>query len=710
MPAALRRALCFFTCVLFASGPLSSIFSIVIIVIILNVAVINVVSMLGALLPVLRRALLCDEGVLRDRDVLRDVLRNDSFFARFDTPFFEALVYVYALFRDTLEDDSLEETLRDALFHDPPLLSSLRLFDIFLRLRDTRFDDMIIQGRIRRAYLEPEEPKHLIHILQTNQPQEEESIWLLNTLSWLHYDGLVLMKHHVSKICLAILLHQAPKWNEKTPPNIMLIESVVTLVAISCSSNEAYQREILTNSHEHPWLLLNLRNPGLISGMIENINCSHHNGPISLLFLVLHTLILRGSATLAKQYLAIITAKCDFLLCASALIAIAPALGDDGLSPIGGLLLAPQTQFLTPEVDAVMSDIPQVELSHQSLFHNYDIRLGTRQFPDPNIFAILLLLSKNLGPSIIQRLQGTDLELTNPWLQLAAKVIAHLDIPDESGMDLEPFHDHRVHNMIAALSLLRYSKGKVIHHRVRESLLLASFLPSREFIISSLTLSHYLETVMSYSSPPPSSHCLSGGMQALFSPILPDNYLPKGWKFLHDLIVGFEKLSVEWQQTFAEAFFTALRRPLLSNSRQNGAPVTELNEILTWEYFCKKEQDPQYTNGEFSGLDWMAMAWSLSLSQQSSATATVSAQRAAQAPGLGEPLVNEQFVLCVLCRLLDAAPSYSIIPIIPKLCEFIGWFENAEPLGYQSRVSARIEGAEQDRKKFRKVHCVVPLG
>ena len=552
---------------------------------------------------------------------------------------------------------------------------------------------MIVQGRITRAYLEPEEPKHLINILQKNQLQEEESIWLLNTLSWLHHDGLVLMKHHVSKVCLAILLHQTPKWNEKATPNIMLIESVVTLMAISCSSNETYQREILTNSHEHPWLLLNLRNPGLISTMIENINPNHHNEPISLLFLVLHALMLRGSATLAVQYLAIITAKCDFPLCASALTSIAPALGDDGLSAIGGLLLA-----------------PQLELSHQSLFNNYDLQLGASQFPDPDIFAILLLLSKNLDPSIIQQLQGTDLKLRNPWLRLAAKVISHHDIPDKSGMDFEPFHDHRVHNMVAALSLLQYSEGKVI---AGESLFLASFLPSEEFVISSLALSHYLETVILYSNPLPPSHYLSGAVQALFSPILPDNYLSMGWKILHGFMVAFEKLSVEWRQTFAEAFFTVSRQPLLSKNRQNSTPVTELKEILTWDYFCKKEQDPEFTDKVFSGLDWMAMAWSLCLSQQSGTTTTVSAQRAVQPQGFGEPLINEEFVLQVLCRLLDVAPSYSILPITPKLYEFVGWFDNTKFLDYQGRVIASIEGAEQEYercKHFDKFLCVVPLG
>ena len=650
----------------------------------------------------------CDDGfrhnVFRDAFAYAyyDAQHYAPFFAELPTVLFEALVLVYALLRNTLEDPYLYEPLHEALFRKAPYRSSLRL----LFLINPRLDAMTTQGRIMRAHLEPEEPKVLINILQQNRPHDEDSIWLLNTLSALHCDGLVLLQ--VSKICLTILLQQAPRWNQKTPPNIMLIEAVVTLAAISCSSNETYQRETLTNSLQHPWLLLNLRNPELISRMIENVNQSSRKELISLLFLVVYGLFLRGSKALVAQYLAIITAKSDFPLCASALAVITQALGDDAFFAIGRSLLAPQTQFLTPEVNGSMSDSQQIGLSHHSLFHNFDLQLGAGQFPDPESLAILLLLSKNLDPHVEQQLQGTDLKLRNPWLQLVANVIARLDIPDESGMDFKPFHDHRVYNMIAALSLSRYSERKVVHSTARESLLLASFLPSREFIISSLALHHYLETVTSYSSPLPPSCYLPCAVHALFSPILPYGYLPEGWKILHMFVDGFEKLSIEWRQTFAEAFFTVSHRPLLCENGKDSTLVTELKGILTWEYFCKEGREPEFTDRVFSGLDWMALAWSLHLSQQSSTMTAILAQRAAQPPGLREPPEDKEFVLRVLCRLLDAAPYYSILPIIPKLHEFVEWFDDAKLLNYQSMVSAHIEGAEEEYEryyKFQKVNC-----
>ena len=618
----------------------------------------------------------------------------------FALPFLRALLYLYALLHDTLEDASLEEPLRNALLLDAPFRCALRLFHFVLRsalFGNPRFDSMAVQGRIRRAYIEPEEPHH-IHILRTDQLQEEEYLWLLNTLSGLQCDGLVLTGHHVSKICLAIILHQAPKWNPKTPPNIKLIEAVVTLVAIACSSTETYQMKTLTNSHQHPWLLLKLRNIDLVGRMIENMDHSCRKELISLLFLVIYALLLRRSKTLAARYLAKMIAKCDFFFCLSALTAIAPALGDDGIHAIGGLPLLPQTEFLIPEVDSFMSDFPQ---------------LGASQFPDPNSFAILLLLSKRLR-SIDEyrpRLRGSsdfmsEPVLGSPRLPLIAKLIARIEVPDKYGLYNVPYHDRRVHNMFAALFLRQYPEVVASYYDTsRQFLLLASFLESRELDISFSALHHHMRTMISSPDLPlPSCH-LSGAVHAVFSPVLPDRYFPRGWRILHLFVDGFEKLPVEWRQTFAKAFFTVSRRPQLRENRQNSTPVTGLNEIVTWEYFCKKERSPEFTDTLFSGLDWVTTAWSLQ-------KVAVSEQREEQPPGLGGPPEKEEFVLRVLCKLLDIAPFHSIIPTIPKLREFVEQFDDPELLKYHRMIFAMIEAEvrrHQECKtfdKFQRLHCM----
>ena len=75
------------------------------------------------------------------------------------------------------------------------------------------------------------------------------------------------------------------------------------------------------------------------------------------------------------------------------------------------------------------------------------------------------------------------------------------------------------------------------------------------------------------------------------------------------------------------------------------------------------------SDAEFSGLDWMAMAWSLHLSQPSGTKMTVSAQEKNQPLSHKERWLDERFILQVLCSLLDAVHYHSIIPIIPRLRE-----------------------------------------
>ena len=644
--------------------------------------------------------------------VTRDVHRNfPNLHVRFGR--LRRALSNHPVFSDVAHEDThfeeLRNALRDALRDAPLRLVHALLHDALLG--NVQVDDMTSQGRIMRAFLKPTEPVDLIHILRKNQLDDEQSIWLLNTLSGLHCDGLVLMKHHVSKICLAMLLHQVPKWDRITPPNIMLIEAVVTLVAISSSSNKTYQMKTLTDSHRHPWLLVNLRNPELITKVFENLIRSYRKELTSILFLVIYGLILRGSTPLAVRYLAIITTRANFKFCASALTFIAPALGDDGFRIIGKLLLAPQTNFLSLEAGGSISGTAP---DHQDLFNNYEHHLGASQSPAPKSFAILLLLFKSLPAGVQYPLRRRALYLKNPWLRLTAKIIARSDILDEPGLDVISFHDHRVSNMFAALFFQQYPDEDEFSALRRWSSLLVSFLESREFAISSLALHDHVKAVTSSSTLllQSGSYChLSGAVHAVFSPILPDDYLPMGWKILDVFADGFERLSVEWRQSFAAAFFTLSRRPMLRGSGQKSGQVTELENILTWDYFCKEEQEPEFTDADFCGLDWMAVAWSLHLSQPSGKV-TVSSRRSGRSLSVEKPPENEEFILQVLCRLLDDAPYYSIIPIIPKLREFVGWFDDAPLSEYKDMISARIKGAVHKHQesetfyKFQKFYCM----
>ena len=89
---------------------------------------------------------------------------------------------------------------------------------------------------------------------------------------------------------------------------------------------------------------------------------------------------------------------------------------------------------------------------------------------------------------------------------------------------------------------------------------------------------------------------------------------------------------------------------------------------------------------------------------------TVSAQEKNQPLSHEERWLDERFILQVLLSLLDAAHYHSIIPIIPRLREFVEWFDDSEHFEYMSAISVRIEAAVRDQEwkmlyNFEKCHC-----
>jgi len=599
-------------------------------------------------------------------------------------------------------------------------------------LRDCSTSDVIdITSRaVRRRMTDPEDPwtqiiinvsdhwcnrdgmplaqtlsNDLTKTMRRKELHKEECLRLLRTLSELRNLGWLSEKpSFFIGICLPILMGHATKWDSNSPPDMVLLEAVATLAAISCTSDRANQPNILSSSRDHPWLLLNIRNANLITTLYEGTPPDDHKQLTSLLFLIVYALLHRESYALATQYFTIITAKGDLPLYASALTAIAPSMTDAGLCVIGRALVALRTEDIRSIFDDAFVYTEEYLLG--KLFKSYDKRLGARENPDPNIFAILLILSKQYTPNMTEARWFRRSKLKNPWLSLAARV----RIPDEPGPPIGLLYGHRVHNMIAALYLLQHARGDVTNST--ESLL-ASFLQSPEPSISSIALTYYMVTTISHPDPPAPSCFLSAAVSSAFNVMLPEEQLWTRWVLLGIFVDEFEALSVQWRRSFAESFFTLSSRPLpkLRGDMESNTPDSELEAILTWGYFHAEEQAPELTDSQFSGLDWMAMAWSLRLSQQCRRNTARSRQRAAQLQNLIGLEVNEEFVFGALCKLLEAAPYYRIIPIIPTLREFLQWFDGPGLPEYYSMVSTRISEAVrrhqefQIHHRFRKVHC-----
>jgi hypothetical protein len=544
----------------------------------------------------------------------------------------------------------------------------------------------------------------LTNLTHSRELPTKDSLWLLRTLS--EFRGVERRPEKepfLIGICLTTLSDIVLKSGGRPYPDTVLLEAVATLAAMSCSPEDADRLHILTSSREHPWLLRNLRNPTLFVNWFEDIPSDYHKQLISLLFLVIHDLIWRRSHLLAVQYLTVITANGDLPLYTSALTAIAPAMKDILLSAIIRMLVAPQTQDLTSILRDSIHYGGHAVL--EELLRNYDLQLGPSETPDPNFLAIVFMLSKHVPSDRIEGLQNVNLELKNPGLSLVARVIARLDIPDGSGPLMGSFCGHRVHNMIAALSLLRYTRRTVSQYT--EFVFLELFLDSGVLCIASVALEYYMRTAVSYSVPPSPSYCLSAVVSAAFNFILPDHLLWMGWATLAIFVNGFESLSVEWRRSFAEGFFTLSHRPMLRprGDTESMTRESELERILTWEYFHEEEEEPECTDSEFSGLDWMAVAWSLHLSRHSGRKREDSGQGETKSRNLSGPTVDEEFVLRALCKLLDAAPPYQLIPIIPRLCEFVQWFDDAELPEYLRMISTRIGEANRMHEEFQKLHC-----
>ena len=149
-------------------------------------------------------------------------------------------------------------------------------------------------------------PNYVTNTLRWDELHIEEFLWLLTMLSELHCVGRVPREpSFFIGICLAVIPEQMAKLGYLNTHLIVLLDAVVTLTAISCSPDQVSWQEILTNSCQYPWLLLNLRNPKLIRKAIEDVPPSCHKQLILLLFLVLNGLIWQHSDLLAVQYFGI---------------------------------------------------------------------------------------------------------------------------------------------------------------------------------------------------------------------------------------------------------------------------------------------------------------------------------------------------------------------------------------------------------------------
>ena len=265
---------------------------------------------------------------------------------------------------------------------------------------------------------------NFINVTRRMELPREELLWLLSTLSEDHYYwGLYEKKPFLIEICLLILLNHVPKLGDSDVPDMALLDTVVTLATMSCSLHPNWLRNhIPTSRYELPWFFQSVQNPTIFANWFKDTPSDYHKQLISLLFLVLSSFIRRDSYPLAIRYLTVITARGDLPLYTSALTAIAPVIGEDRLSTISRMLMAPQTQKLIPIIPH--STIYGAHNFQDELLKNYDLQLGANDNPDPNFLAIMFMLSKHVPSDTIEGLKNMIPDLKNLWLRLAARLVA----------------------------------------------------------------------------------------------------------------------------------------------------------------------------------------------------------------------------------------------------------------------------------------------
>ena len=581
-----------------------------------------------------------------------------------------------------------------------PIHGSSNAEGIFARLVDSTEPWHIAVGTIYPLWLRvrsvkwngPLTTEELSSLIPMNGLRAGEYVWVLDMLS----EQCTLLEqtdaHGILEICLEIISARALGW-VKWPPvpvDAILADAVVTLAVITLSPDLVSRQRIFAENRRHPWMLSSLRGPALISRVIEDPSSEYRTQLIRLLFLLFFYLLRRGSVVLAIEYFEILTSNSDFPLCTSALAATAPVIRYVEVFFIAKLLLAPQER----RSDLILSYSRfYPEDSFRGVFDAFDNHLGAGEVPDPILLATLLVFSKEV-PNWIRTVDWYDPNgLENPWLSLAARAIAQHEILDGSRIIMESFYDQRVCNMIAARFLLRYIERTVLEYG--ESLLLASMLQSQEFSITATALKNYIWAILSHHEPPTTPQYLPNAVQIVFNPALPDHQILCGWEIMDILIRGWDQLPLDWRQAFAKAFLVCSRR-LLPEIR-GATQKQELEAIITLGYFHEQENQSRYTDTAHSGLDWMAVAWQLHLSQRDGQETDEPVHTEENFYQAG---INAQDVLSALYNLLTAAPHLQIIPLITQICDFLELFDAPDLFEYHSAIFAHLNEVIRSRHHF----------
>ena len=508
----------------------------------------------------------------------------------------------------------------------------------------------------------------IVDTIKSNKIRPSELLWLLEMLSddRLRSHGSARWAHRTAfiDICVAIMWTQdgGSKPQSRDLPKAILVDTTVTFAALVLlwSYTAEIRQAMLAQRRQYPWMLPSLRNRTYV---VQMVAAAHGSRDPSLMFSTNHFLLLvilylirQDSLELARDYMDIIVRDDEFLSWTPILAATAPVMTRGETMAITRLLMVDMDhrphaplEYLPEERDGFREDMLQ----------RYDALLGETKEPDPYLLVTLLRHDPYLGEYEVL-LPSTSFK--NPWWDLTIRAMFSFGTP----MNANPLpctcQNAKVLNVIAAQCLIHYMREDWNGEPELETL--ATFLQSREFIVVSLSLKYYCQTVMdstfldsdksAFRQPP---QYLDNAVQVTFNPRLLGHQLLQGWSLLAYLVSKWEHLPTKWRRTFADAFFAPVRRefPRRRATTLENHQLYELEGLITWKYVHDPEEGPG--SGIYDGMQWFLEIWPYTARGGD--------------PNFGPDSIDPLSVLQALGELTVAATDEVLTPLFSQIQEFV---------------------------------------
>ena len=566
---------------------------------------------------------------------------------------------------------------------------------------------------MNKCVFEPEALYEIIVLIRKGNLEKIELIWALETLhrycsNRLRWLGIARARGDLVAICresLRSLIMDVEGF--ATPEGSLLADSAIILAADSLLPlpplRDRQWQPLLLERERRPWTLPSLRNTPLITRMVES-SYSAEFDPVLLpsaqqfFFLLFLYLVRRESRVLATSYLDIIARNDRTPLRTTTLATLTSTMTHPEVILGARLRMAPLEDRAALIREYNLEYTPTIERDYLiDLFTTYDAQLGDTHDLDP---ALLVALLSNGTPSY-SSITGwlTKNPLKHSWWYLTALTIVGDAIPDDRIPEV--WNDYRTLNLIASKQLQRIYMRPARLSPPQHLPIVASFLQSQEFIIALLSLKYSIDMIEPISGPgdtnnptPASSppRYLANSVRVIFNSNLSRQQLLQSWAVLKALMEQWSNIPADWKGAFATAFWPLSHRPLprLKYEPGDGVPGNVLKWVITWDFVQAMENEPEFA--ECNGFDWFLALWNLGRAdEEHGGEDGKPGGKDQEGAPWDAAVISGPLVLDALCKLLSATQDVLIIPLLPRIRDFIQQIDHDMTIVLRDATLARLD-------------------